>query len=299
VLYEWRSRPVTFRSHHRAVLVLCLGIVVAGCGSQTTTGKRVAFETRARADQAELASDFQTSTGWRVRLIRAAVAFESFHYFDGEPAFVRNGQPKRGNPRALPQDTVDRLLQFLGEGVAHAHPGHYQAGNALGQMLHPGSVDLFTRETQLGAGHGVTGTYRSARFTFAEKVAGSAAAALGRHVAIAEGTATRSAEGDAAADAGAYPATVHFRVSADLPDLTQNAANGAVEGCVFEKTDVRGDGIVTLTFKPSIWFDLVDFKDVPVGSAEAPTEIPQESLAHLGFALGLVQLTAYHFSFSE
>jgi len=54
-----------------------------------------------------------------------------------------------------------------------------------------------------------------------------------------------------------------------------------------------------LTLKPSVWFDLVDFTDVPAGTSDAPTEVPKGDLAQIGFALGLTQLTAYRFAYSE
>jgi hypothetical protein len=74
---------------------------------------------------------------------------------------------------------------------------------------------------------------------------------------------------------------------------------GEVDGCEFKKTDVEEDGTVTLTFKPSIWFDLVDFSKVEPGTKDAPTEIPSGDIAQIGFTLGLVQLTAYNFSYSK
>jgi hypothetical protein len=75
--------------------------------------------------------------------------------------------------------------------------------------------------------------------------------------------------------------------------------NGEVDGCAFEEADVQGDGMVTLTVKPSIWFELVDFSAVAPGTQQEPTEVEHGSKAQVGFALGLVQLTAYRFSFSE
>lgn len=263
-----------------AVVAVVLGL--AGCsGKGTTTGKRVTFETRAAAD-AEVRGAFLTSFGWNVKLDKAAVAVGSLYYFDGEPAFVEHPVPRRG--------PLERFASFFGEGVAHAHPGHYQAGGALGQMLEPGSVDLFATSTKLGAGDGVTGTYRSARFTFAKKDTGVAASELSGHAAFAEGTATKDGDGGVA--------TIHFRVWADFPDLAKSVKEGEVDGCEFQETDVENDGTVTVTVKPSVWFDLVDFSKVEPGTAEAPTEIPHGDIAQIGFALGLVQLSAYHFGYS-
>jgi hypothetical protein len=226
-----------------------------------------------------------TAFGWHVKLDRAAIAVGSLYYFDGEPAFVRRDAPARG--------PLERLASLF-EGVAHAHPGHYQAGDALGEMLEPGSVDLFAVPASLGAGDGVTGTYWSGRFTFAKKVVGKAAHELDASAAFAEGTAVK------VGDAGADGATeIHFRVAATFDELAKSVTMGEVDGCEFEKTDVEGDGTITLTVKPSIFFDYVDFSKIAPGTSAAPTEIPAGDVAHIGFERGLVQLTAYHFGFSK
>jgi hypothetical protein len=232
----------------------------------------------------EIESTFTTAVGWDVKLDKAAVAIGSLYYFDGEPAFVRHEVPRRG--------PVERFARWFGEGVAYAHPGHYQAGAALGQMLTAASFDMFGGPEKLDAGNGVTGTYWSGRFTFAEKPTGAAAPELDGHVAVAEGTATRAGDGGASTP-------IHFRVAADFADVAAKVTQGEVDGCEFKKTDVEDDGTVTLTFKPSIWFDLVDFSKVGPGTSDAPTEIQRGDVAQIGFALGLVQLTAYDFSYSN
>jgi hypothetical protein len=158
-------------------------------------------------------------------------------------------------------------------------------------MLEPGSVDLFATAVKLAAGDGVTGTYRSARFTFANKNAGSAANELAAHAAVAEGTATKAGDGGTA--------TIHFRVWADFADVAKDVSGGEVDGCEFKETDVEDDGTVTVTVKPSVWFDLVDFSKVAPGTPEEPTEIPHGDIAQIGFVLGLVQLSAYHFGYSK
>jgi hypothetical protein len=263
-------------------LLLVTTLALGGCsGSTSTTGKRIDLATRVAVDE-DAGSEFTTAEGWRVKLDKAALAIGALHYFDGEPAVVRREAPARG--------ALERFAMLF-EGVAHAHPGHYQTGNALGEMLEPASVDLFSAPTKLGRGEGVTGTFRSARFTFANQVLGAAAKELGGKVALVEGTATKA--GDANAK------EIHFRLTAGFADITANVTRGEVAGCEFVQTDVETDGTVTLTLKPSIWFDLVDFTDVPPGTSDAPTEVPKGELAQIGFALGLVQLTAYEFTFSE
>ena len=61
--------------------------------------------------------------------------------------------------------------------------------------------------------------------------------------------------------------------------------------------EVDADGTVTTTVKPHVWFNLVDFSDVAPGTAEQPTEIARGQTAQIAFALGVVQLSAYHFAY--
>ena len=259
-----------------------LPALLSACGSSDgepsgTTGKRVVLHTRIALDAAAKAP-FTTGFGWRVTLDAAAVDLAALYYFDGEPAFVRN-------ERRLPS-----WRGWLAPREAHAHPGHYQAGNAMGQMLTPSSWDLFSPSAALGDGDGISGTYRSARFVFASTPQGPAAGALAGHVAVARGTAER------VADAASAP--IHFAIDADFADVAKSAASGAIEGCVFDEANVASDGTVTLTLVPTVWFDLVDFSDVAPGSAAAPTTVPHGDKAQIGFALGLAQLTAYRFAYS-
>jgi hypothetical protein len=156
-------------------------------------------------------------------------------------------------------------------------------------MLESSSVDLFALPADLGVGDGITGTYRSARFVFDPTPVGPAAAELAGHVAVAEGTASLATDGGTM--------VVHFKVAADFADVAKSAANGNIDGCTFEQVRVTDSGTVTLTIRPSVWFNLVDFTGVAPGSADAPTELAAGTTPHTAFALGLAQLSAYRFSF--
>jgi hypothetical protein len=261
-----------------------LGLVGSACGDGAgsgTTGERVRLHTRIDADP-EIRGAFVTSVGWRVTLTKAAVAVGALYYFDGAPAFVRLDAP----PNA-----THRLTQWLGVREAEAHPGHYASGDAVGEMLTASSVDLLGEPAMLADGDGITGAYRSARFVFPASPTGPLAATLGGHVAIAEGSAVK-------AD-GSDPAIVHFRVSADEADVAKEASQGQVEGCAFDpEADVASDGTITVTVRPSVWFELVDFTDVAPGSADAPTELAPGEVARAAFVLGVTQLSAYRFKYS-
>ena len=85
----------------------------------------------------------------------------------------------------------------------------------------------------------------------------------------------------------------------DLADLERTAAQGAISGCRFTPAEVSDDGTVTITVRPKIWFDLVDFAPLPEGSPEAPTPLPEDSTARIALALGLGQLSAYSMEYAR
>lgn len=260
-----------------SLLGLAFGSALEGCssGPDSTSGKRVVLHTRVTvADAAR--SEFQTDLGWSVTLERAAVAAGPFYYFDGAPPLVRREAP------APPWRFAQRLL---GLSLAHAHPGHYQAGNALGQMLQASSLELLDDAADFPDGDGVTGTYRSARFTIAAPT-GPAQSALGRHAALAVGAARKDGE-----------ATRYFRAFADLAEIEQHASQGQIDGCELTEVNVEGDGTVNVTVNPRVWFNLVDFTTTGAGSADEPAEFPADSNAQIAFVLGVTQLSAYKFTY--
>jgi hypothetical protein len=272
----------------RALLLLTLGlatsaasigsaVLLEGCSSDATGGGRVILKTRIALEPSAKYT-FTTGAGWNVTLTRVLLSTGPFYYFDGAPPLV-----------AVPSQRDWHYAQrLLGLSIAHAHPGHYQAGNALGQTLQPWSVDLLAGPTELAVGDGVTGTYRSARFSFSAPPVGPLARELGGHVALAEGTAAKDGE------------PVHtFLATADLPDIERSAADGHIDGCEFVEAAITGDGTVTVTVDPAVWFNVVDFAQADVGSAEAPAELSADSQPQIAFAQGVAQLNAYKFSYSK
>ncbi|MCS6901430.1 MAG: hypothetical protein RMJ98_16035 [Myxococcales bacterium] len=242
-------------------------------GGSTTSGRRIILKTRLEVTAP--GDPFLTGLGWKVTLTKAAVATGPLYYFDGAPPFA-------AAPRQLRRGV---LARWLGPSVAWAHPGHYVPGNARGQVLQSWSADLLAGTTELPAGDGITGVYRSGRFSFAASSAGPAAGFLGSNVAAVEGRAEKDGM------------TVYFRVGTDLATLTTRAPEGRVDGCVFEEVDVQQDGTVVVQIRPSVWFNLVDFSGVAPGTVAAPTTIQPGENAHLGFLVGLAQLSAYRFRY--
>jgi hypothetical protein len=257
----------------RTSVLLIAALAALGC-DEGTTGRPVLLHTRLVTD---LPADHTvtTSLGWTVTLKKATVATGPLYYFDGEPAFTRRTAGAK------------RFLAWLAPvGTAHAHPGHYAAGRATGQVLAPHSADLLAGPTTLPDGNGITGLYRSATFSFAAPGAGPAAAQLAGHVAVTEGVASKDGK------------TVYFVLTADLADVARTAKDGAVAGCGFQPFDVAADGTVTVTVRPRVWFNLVDFSLLAPGTPEAPTVAAPGSVPHIAFALGLAQLSAYQFAYT-
>jgi hypothetical protein len=250
-------------------------------GNDTTGGKRVILHTRLELKSADVTS-FDNGLDWHVTLEHAWVATGTFAYFDGVPPLTALLPP----PVRAPSHPA--LDAFLGVGVAHAHPGHYHAGNALGEMLEPWSVDLMSGTSTLADGDGVSGSYRSARFTFGSPPAGPYASELDGHAAVVAGRAELEGE-----------ETRYFRAVADVAELARIQPEGNIDGCPFDTASIEDDGTVTVRVDPSVWFDLVDFGQLDPGSTSEPTEFAEGTQPRLAFAEGLAQLSAYAFSYAK
>lgn len=260
---------------------LGLALSIEACSSGETGGARVVLDTR--VELAPGAQAFTTERGWDVSLSRVLISTGPFYYFDGAPPVVQ----QRERPRFDHTPRWPSSLEALGLGQAFAHPGHYKAGDALGQMLESWSIDLLAGAAELPAGDGVTGIYRSASFSFTAPPEGPMAGAMETHAAIAEGVAERD---------GQPP--IRFVATADLADIERTAADGYIDGCEFSELDVEQTGRVTVQINPKVWFDLVDFAELQPVAGDEPIEFPADSQPRIAFALGLAQLSAYKFSFS-
>jgi hypothetical protein len=257
-------------------------LAVSGCGDDnqdSTGGGRVFLHTRVTLAEDE-AAGFVTPSGFRVVLTELLVATGRFYYYDGAPPPLAS---------ALPVPGADFASRWLGVRVAHAHPGHLATGNALGEMLEPFSVDLLAGPAEYPDGEGVTGLYRSASFSFLAPPVGPVADALGGHVVVVGGTAELEGQ-----DPRYFHAFANF---SDIEIWTTDL--GAVEGCVFGVHDVQGDGTVTVTVRPSVWFEEVDFALVEPGTPEEPSPFVADTPPRLAFAKGLGAHAAYHFAFSN
>ncbi|HEY3494461.1 MAG TPA: hypothetical protein VGK73_07240 [Polyangiaceae bacterium] len=259
------------------VTLLGFALLFQACGADSesgTGGRRVVLHTRVAL--AEGGASFTTAVGWSVELTHVSLATGAFYYFDGKP-------PVAAVPRS---NDWELAAGWLGLGTAYAHPGHYEPGNARGQMLEPFSVALLAGPAEFPDGDGVTGLYRSARFSFSTPAAGPAAEDLEEHAAIVEGRAELEGE-----------ETRFFRGLAAFDEIRQVAADGHVEGCELSEVVVEGDGTINVTVRPAAWFNLVNFAELDPGSEEEPSGFPADSQPRIAFVQGLTELSAYQFSF--
>ncbi len=245
------------------VASLVFGLAVPACSDDDTSGARLVLRTRVVS--AEATKSFTNAAGYTITLDEASLTTGPLYYFDGATITGRRA-PERS---------------LFAVRSAHAHPGHYLAGTARGQLLTSAAIDLRKGEQWLGNGEGVTGPVRSATFSFGTGSSG----ALRGHAVILSGTAEKG---------GAVRA---FRVEVGQDELENASGEPAVEGCPFEPADMKTDGTVTVTVKVPQWFEHVDFAEVP--ERTSPTLLVPPSLARNQLVRGMKAGAAYVFSYSE
>ena len=249
--------------------VLCLAfatlaVVGPSCGGDETAGQRVALKTRLTTD----ATSFTNALGFTVKVDKALLSVGPLYYFDGEPVTASRGP---------------RPPSRFGLGVAHAHPGHFVPGAAVGQMLVPDTVDLAAGPVSLADGSGVTGTARSGRFRFGVPPIGAKASGLSGKLVRVEGTFTK---------AGASKA---FVATAGVADLQDSAGEDEVDGCVFSSGVITGPGTVTVKIALTTWLDQVDFDKA---SASDPASLDGTEAGN-AFVRGVQKALAYQFSYAK
>ncbi len=258
---------VAAMSSGAALLTACLD---GGEDGDSTTGTRVELATRA-----ELAGglEFTNAFGWSFELTKVLVSTGAFYYFDGEPL-----EPVA---RVSPPPSKRPLFSLVS--VAHAHPGHYKEGNAKGEMLTAASFDLAAGPATLGKGEGVSGPFRSARFSFNAPAEGAMAADMGIAVVIVEGKATKDG------------ATKAFRLVGQAEDVLDAEGEPTLDGCTFDEVDVQDSGAIVVSIDPSVWLDQAQLDDLPDGAA--PVDVAREDAVHVSFARGLKKAVAYRFRY--
>lgn len=232
-----------------------------GCGGEEGPS-RTSFEVRVAGSGG---SSLQNDFGYRVDLTEARLHLGPIHFFSGEPLFSVRA-PDEGWPARLAR-------RLLGVRLAHAHPGHYQQGEALGEVLSHGTVDLLAAApTRLGTAEGITGRYRSARVAYAP------AADNAGHAAHLRGVAKKG--GESIAFAG------------DL-DASEEIAGIA---CAAE-VDGGAEGKMTLSVALEQWIARIDFTQLDASAGEVTLE--PDSQAHNALTRGIHNTSAFSFTFTK
>jgi hypothetical protein len=283
-------------SWHRAGTTVLVGLLAAACssgdGGSGTTGRIITLKTQLNI-QDDLTQSKTNALGWSITISKAYLSVGALYYFTGDPVLSQCLQAK---------STRQSALAWIGDMLvkpAYAHPGHYIEGAAMGQMVGATTIDLLGSSVALPDGNGVTGMTNSAEFTWQAPPAGDLAPSLNGHVILSQGTATKGT------------VTIPFIAKADATEVVDGDNKVEVAGCSFGAVpgqvgvDMDGDGTVTLTLVPSVWFDEVDFSYVAPGAVGAPTPDANGvvdiagTLAWAGFVRGVKKGTAYLFSYSK
>ena len=252
-----------------ALCAVSLGCVAAEEG---TGGKRVALNVKIMA-LSPATQEIKNAKGWSVQLTKAQVSTGGMYFYDGAPIFTASRVPFRWH-------------NLLGIRTAHAHPGHYVPGNAMGQLIAPSSADLVAPESTLGVGDGVTGRVRSATFGYQSPAQGPLGQQLGANIVVLEGAATKDAERRV------------FRFEVGAADVKGTDGLAAIKGCPFSDVVVGGNGTVTVRVDLGLFMQQLDFSELAPSPNGTPVLVPATSLLHDQLVRGIKAGQAYQFSFA-
>ena len=185
-------------------------------------------------------------SGWTVSLTSATATVSTVRFFTGKSLLTRRF------------DWSSLLI-----GTAHAHPGHYLPGEALGELIATTEVDLLsTTPVALGEASAVTGEYGSMQLTF-----------VGSGMRL-KGTATRGSS------------TVRFDTTAYLPPI-------ALEGISFDQKIGTEAGTVNISVLLQSIVSRIDFSATGAAGADGVTTFTSADPAFNGFVRGLQDTSSY------
>lgn len=177
-----------------------------------------------------IVDDAPNKRGWTVEFEQAHARLGPMRFYEGKPLFSR---------------VIDTLPSVIR--TAHAHPGHYDPSEALGELLETKEIDLLAEEpTLLGVASAYTGAYGSAELSLPESGAGDFV-----------GEASIRVHGTATDEDG-----VVVRFEAAVP------IDHAVTGLPFEHVIEGPGGHVRIDVRLSRWFENVDFDTVSTDESD-------------------------------
>ena len=126
-------------SRSRAGTVVLVGLLATACsssdGGSGTTGRIISLKTVVNI-QGDLTQPKLNGLGWTVAFSQAYLSVGPLYYFAGDPVLSQRQPVRRFHQSAL---------AWLGDLLvrpAHAHPGHYIEGAAMGQTLGATTINL-------------------------------------------------------------------------------------------------------------------------------------------------------------
>lgn len=241
------------------LLGLCTLLWGGGCG-EADGPVRLSFPLQVSG---KAAADLPTDSGYTVTLSKASLHLGPVYFFSGEPLFTHRLRPTLW--QRLARTAGDLLLPR-----AWAHPGHYQEGEALGELLQSATVDLLAAgSTPLGTVSGVSGSYRSAQVGLGPD------ATSGVTVSLA-GTAKKGTD------------TIEFKANLKIACQVKGIAVGAeLDG---------GAGTMALSVDLGAWVERIDFAKLAGGSS--PVTVAAGSQAENALQRGIENTSAFAFSWT-
>jgi hypothetical protein len=221
---------------------LCFSLAVMACGGTSRT--RTTFPVEVAAVGRE---GLTTDSGWAVTLTKATVSLGAVRFFTGKVLIGR-----RFDPWSMVWST------------AWAHPGHYQQGEAVGELVQNADIDLLEGPVAWGTANAVTGDYGSMQLTYA---------AQGLRLA---GFATKAGQ------------RIDFEATTMMPAKP-------LEGIAFDRVMTTEKGVVRVAFDFNVILSRVDFS--AIGMSAAPLD-PASPAAN-GLNRGLLDTTAYRVTFDS
>jgi hypothetical protein len=226
---------------------LLLAVVLSSCGVTTEQVRRT-FPLEVIVVSPTTPND----SGWTLSELKGSASFASVRFFAGQVLVTRRLQP---------------LDWFIS--TAHAHPGHYEAGSALGELLTPLEVDLAKRDVvSWDTANAVTGQYGSVELGWAQGVR-------------VEGTATKGSQ------------LVRF----DTGLLTPPKPLSAIP---FNHEMATSPGRVRLEVDLGALLSRIDFeRTLATPGADGITRMDRASPAFNGFDRGVTDTSSYRFTWQS
>jgi hypothetical protein len=226
---------------------LLVAVLLSSCGVTTEQVRRT-FP----LDVVVLPPTGPNDSGWMLSELKGSASFASVRFFAGQVLVTRRFQP------------LDWLVP-----TAHAHPGHYEAGSALGELLTPLDVDLAKRDVlPWETVNAVTGRYGSVELAWAQGVR-------------VEGTATKGSQ------------TVRFDTGLLLPTKPLSAIP-------FDHEMTTSPGRVRLELDLGVLLSRIDFeRTLSTPGATGVTTLDRASSAFNGFDRGVTDTSSYRFTWQS